>query len=354
MKTLLAFVLALVVGVWLGLRVSQGPSGAPVPVSDAQAEAARAYLDAHLAPMPEGWTWATFEPEPGVALEVGRAPAAGEAKGTIAFVPGYSAPVDMYGAELSRLQAAGWNVAAITPRGQGRSPRFGPDPEMGWVDDFATHAADLAAFLATLDGPVGVLANSMGGHVALRAALDHQPGVLGYALVAPMVEVETAPFPAPVARGIGRTFTALGLGDTYAPGRGQWNDAAMFDDAAVLAEGTDCARDAGRAHLREALFALEPALRVGGPSARWVAATYRGQAVLETRADEIGAPILMATAGADRVVRTEAASALCTAMPACEEVRYAEARHCMFEDTEATRTRLVDDALAFFGSLAGR
>ena len=347
MKRLFAFLLACLVGFWLGIRVAQGPAGPPQPVTHEREAAARAYLDAHLSAMPPGWTWDLFAPTRGVALEVGRAPSIGAAKGTILYVPGYTAPLDMYGAEFTRLTEAGWNVAAISYRGQGRSERFGPDPQMGWVDDYATLASDLAAFLATLEGPVGVFAVSKGGHVALRMATDHAPDVLGYALVAPMVAIRTDPFPDGVARGLGRTFDLIGLGGTYALGRGPWADAPLFDDPAALARGTDCARDPSRAHLREALFALEPDLRVGGPSARWIARTYASQDVLARAAPTISAPVWMATAGEDRVVRTEAASALCTAMQDCEEVRFEETRHCMIEDAPGTRDAILDGLLSF-------
>ena len=355
MRRLAAFVLACLVGFWLGIRVAQGPAGAPVPVSPTQEAAARAYLDANLPAMPEGWAWDLFAPEQGVALEVGRAPAVGAAKGTVLYVPGFTAPLDMYGHELTRLAEAGWAVAAISPRGQGRSARGGPDGEMGWVDDHRRLAEDVAAFVETLEPPVAVLAVSMGGHVALRMAAEVDPEpVAAYALVAPMVAIRTDPFPDAVARGLSRGFELTGLGATYALGRGPWDDAARFDDPAALARGTDCARDPARAHLREALFALEPELRVGGPSAAWVARTFRSQDLLARAAPDIDAPVWMALAGEDRVVDTDAAAAMCAAMDDCAETRFEGARHCMFEDAPETREALIDGALAFFEAARAR
>ena len=147
-RRLLVFVVALLLGSWLGLRVAQGPSGTPLPATESQRAAATAYLEANFAAHARGLGMvALLRPEPGIELEVGRASAAGEARGTLVYVPGYTAPLDMYGAEFARLTGAGWTVAAISPRGQGRSTRRGPDPQMGWIDDHATHAADLAAFL---------------------------------------------------------------------------------------------------------------------------------------------------------------------------------------------------------------
>ena len=189
---------------------------------------------------------------------------------------------------------------------------------------------------------------SMGGHIALRAQIDHAPDLLGVALIAPMIAIETGAFPEGVARGLTRGFTLAGLGNTYALGEGPWTGAGLFDDADALARGANCARDPARAHLREALFAVQPDLRVGGPSARWVSATFRSGDVLAARADEIAVPVWMALAGADGVVRSPASEQLCAAMGRCSAVAFPEARHCMIEDTPALRAAIIDRALAFF------
>ncbi|KIT15206.1 lysophospholipase L2 [Jannaschia aquimarina] len=339
---------ACLAGLWAGFRISQGPAGTPPAATESQQAAAQAYLAQNLAPMPDGWDRDLFLAAPGVTLEVGTAPAAGPAKGTLVFVPGYTAPLDMYGAEFSRLRAAGWNVAAFSYRGQGRSVRRGPDPQMGWMGDMAHLAADLAAYVRTLDGPVGVMAVSKGGHIALRMAIDAGPDVLGYALVAPMVAIRTEPFSPGLAQGLAMALPVIGLADTYAPAQGPWDGADVFDDPAALAEGGTCARDPARAHLREALFTLEPGLRVGGPSARWIAEVFEAQDVLRDRAGDIATPVWMALASDDGSVVTEASEALCRAMGDCVSVEVPDSLHCMIEDRPEIRDAVFDGALAFF------
>ena len=93
---------------------------------------------------------------------------------------------------------------------------------------------------------------------------------------------------------------------------------------------------------------------MGGPSAAWVARTFRSQDTLARAAPTIDAPVWMALAGHDHVVDTEAASALCAAMGDCVEARFESARHCMFEDGPETREALLDGALAFFEAARAR
>ncbi|MEM8850067.1 MAG: hypothetical protein AAGE03_08535, partial [Pseudomonadota bacterium] len=88
-----------------------------------QVAAARAYLE-RLEDLPEDFVFGRFEPTPGIVLETGRLAARGASRGTVVFVPGYTAPLELYAQEMRALAEAGWDVAALVLRGQGRSVRL--------------------------------------------------------------------------------------------------------------------------------------------------------------------------------------------------------------------------------------
>ena len=338
---------AIALAAWAVSAPPGEPAGEP---SDAARAAASDYLAA-LAPMPEGWRPARFAPEPGVSLEVGRLDATAPRQGTVVFVPGYTAPLDLFGAEYARLAAAGWDVAAISQRGQGRSDRFGAAHDMGHVEDYADLTRDLAAWTAEQEGPVALMGVSKGAHTVLRTLAERETDVIGAVAVVPMVAIRTEPFPPLLARALGEVADRSGLGRRYAPGPGAWDRAERFLDDGFVSGGTVCTDDPARAHLRDALFTLDPALRVDAPSLGWVAATMRSTAALPGMAETIAAPVLMVTATEDRIVSTEAASALCAAMPDCAEVAL-EGPHCLLEGRRDRAEAVMDAALGFLDGLA--
>ncbi|MBM2576692.1 alpha/beta hydrolase [Jannaschia sp. Os4] len=324
------------------------PPGDPVPDPSPEARAAAtAYLGA-LAPLPGGWTAGRFSAEPGVTLEVGRLPAAAPRKGTVVVVPGYTAPLELYGEEFAALAAAGWDVAALSQRGQGRSDRFGAARDMGHVEDYADLTRDLAAWIDVQAPPVAVMAMSKGGHVALRTLGERDVEVAALAAIVPMVDITTEPFPRPVARALAEVSDRVGLGGRYAPGPGAWDRAERFLDPGWTGAPTVCADAPERAHLRDALYVLDPDLRVDAPSLGWVAATLRATARLPAFAARVEVPILMVNAGRDRIVDAGAASALCAAMADCTERWLPEAPHCALEGDRARSAEILAAVTAFF------
>ncbi|WP_308915137.1 alpha/beta fold hydrolase [Jannaschia sp. LMIT008] len=336
-----------------GVAVTTAPGDGSDPgATSAQQDAARAYLAASLTPLPDDWRTDRFDTAPGIVLETGALPARGTRRGTVVFVPGYTAPLEMYADEMVRLADAGWDVAAVSQRGQGRSTRTGPVPDMGHVTDYADLTADLASFVAAQAGPVAIVAVSKGGHVALRTAAERAPDILGLAAIVPMVEIRTDPFPGWIGRTLAETMVRTGLGERYAPGPGSWDRAALFDPDGGSDEPTRCSGTPERAHMRDALFTLDSNLRVDAPSMAWVAATLRSQDRLRALGPAIAVPTLMVTAGRDTIVRSDAAARLCDVARDCRRIHLPDAMHCALEGDRATSARIMDDVVAFLDTLA--
>lgn len=319
-------------------------------VSAEDIERSKAYLDANLAPMPEGWEWSAFEPEEGVALRVGRIEAP-NAKGTVVVVPGYTAPIDLYSGTITALHAAGYDVAGFEYRGQGLSTRDLDDPEKGFVKSWPRLGADLAAYVDTIDGDVYVYANSMGAHVTLRGLLDGGLSAKAYVLTAPMVRIDTGGFPYSVARGITTFFSMTGMDGDYTEGQVPW-----APDRIKWGEGNSCNTNPDTAWRRDALFVLNEPMRTSGTTNGWVRRTMAssdeltGPKLPATVTD----PVLMFTAGKEAFVDTDAAAALCTAMNSCERVHYPESSHCLVEEKPDVAREVRARTIEFLDGLAAR
>ncbi len=352
MRRLIKIVFGVVVAIF-GLLVAAGfatTSGAHVyaKLTNDQAASARAYLAEALTPLPEGAVFGRFEREPGVALETLTLPHP-TPKATIVVVPGYTAPLEIYSATYQAFHDAGYAVTGLSQRGQGRSWRPLPNPEKGYVEDYRDLSADLAAYIGTIEGPVLVYGNSMGGHIAMLMAGTEGVNVSAYALLVPMAKIHTGEFPYGVAKAMTGFYATIGFGANYGFGRGDWS--FMSRD---IRQPTDCSADPARAHTRHMLVGLNPDLRVTDVTNQWVSETMKStaEAASADHLARITAPVLSITAGDDRIVQTEAAEANCQAMSDCRIKRFEAARHCIMHEGRAQKDAVHADVIAFFDSVS--
>jgi lysophospholipase len=332
----------------LGCAVTTPPAEGAAKAYPPEVTARAGRYLAALPPLPEGWRRGSFAPEPGVVLEVGTLPARGARRGTAVVVPGFTAPLELHADEYARLAGAGWDVAALSQRGQGRSTRVGRDGRMGHIESFDNLARDLGAFVAAQEGPVVAMGISMGAHTVLRLAAQEGHGLAAVAAVVPMVAVQTGGVPLWQARLLAGAMDRAGLGQRYAPGGGPWTPEAFLTDAPP--EPNLCTDDPARAHLRDALFLRHPELRVASPSMGWLAATLRSQARLAEEAGRIDPPLLLVTVEDERLVDNAAASSLCEAAQDCRETRIAGAMHCLLEGVDPAADRAMKEVLAFLAA----
>lgn len=110
----------------------------------------------------------------GILTGIGRLTAyhaepAGEPRGTVLIVPGFTGSKEDFREFLPRLSALGWDVWAYSQRGQGDSA--GPDGIGNYaLDLFAADVLEVAAIIGNGD-PVHLLGHSFGGIVAPEAAI---------------------------------------------------------------------------------------------------------------------------------------------------------------------------------------
>ncbi|MEN0088042.1 MAG: alpha/beta hydrolase [Pseudomonadota bacterium] len=337
--------------IWcVGFFVLQGGPHTYAEVKPEFAERAEQYLDASLVELPADWQRKGLFISETVELETGFLDSdMDEPKGVVVMVPGYTAPLEMLAPGIRHFHDAGFHVAAISPRGQGRSYRPLDDPEKAWLENYEVWADDFEGFIGEVEEryqlPIFVYGISMGVHIALRNEALNETVVEAYALTVPMIKIKTDPFPYRVATGISAFYAMTGLDDIYAPGRGKWKPGQVKWD-----EPTACNANAQTAWTRDALFALEPDLRAHAPSVKWVQQTARSTAYLQSDEahERITKPILMHNVGRDEIVSAPAASELCTKLSGCTEVFLPGAGHCVEREDKAVADAILLRASDFF------
>ena len=340
--------LVLIVTAWLVTFLALRFEGHQyLQLSAAQLAEAEAYLEGKLTPTPDNWQWKTFSSEPGVELRTGVIDAP-NAKGTVVIVPGFTATIEMVMREIVTLNKAGYRVASIEYRGQGESYRPLANPEKGYVESYAKLAEEVAAFANQQripNKPLFFYSISKGGHITMRMAGEQDIDVTAYALIVPMIQVNTGGRSNSSTRKIAGVLHHLGLGTMYLPGQKMWPNGELEFGKAI-----DCNANPDTAQTREAIFALRESSRTNGVTVSWV---YRSAASTEellsaSHMANISQPVKMFTAGIDTLVNTDVAQQFCAELANCEVQHFAESRHCITREDFAIYDGILADAISFF------
>ncbi|MBN9557749.1 MAG: alpha/beta hydrolase [Alphaproteobacteria bacterium] len=271
-------------------------------------------------------------------------------RGVCLVLQGHSEFLEKYFEVFDELRGRGFAVAAFDWRGQGGSARALEDSRKAHIIDFAQYAEDLRAFMDQIvrhmdDRPPFALAHSMGGHILLRNLHDH-PGIIrAAAFSAPMLRVFTNPFPENLAIRIARWMVRFGRGNDYVFGAGKRDPIALpFAQNIVTSDPVRYARTI--AHLE-----ADPSLCLAGPTWHWLSAAFASMAITAEPgyAEAITAPVMIATAGHDRVVRTEATIAFAQRMPHCFHGMVEGAEHEILMEQDHLRAlfwQAFDDFIA--------
>jgi lysophospholipase len=228
--------------------------------------------------------------------------ASGSARGSILFQTGRGDMFEKYFESFSHWHDLGWDVTAFDWRGQGGSGRLCSNDRVGHVEDFAIWVDDLAHFVAgwsaASTGPHVVIGHSMGGHLVLRALVEHKIEPDAAILIAPMLGFDAPGFSKSIAHGLARILPDRwpawpGNEKPSLPGASRQNY-LTFDDN----------RYADELWWR----AKEPSLVLGPPSWKWLDAAYRSFDAIEAdqRLECVKTPILMLATAGDKLVSAAA------------------------------------------------
>ena len=316
-------------------------------VSTAQKAQASAYLEGKLTPVPPTLQWSTFTSEPGIELRTSLLDAENP-KGTIIVVPGWTGFAELSMRTIVTLNQAGYRVAHIEYRGQGKSTRLLRNPEKGHVESYAARANEVAQYANTIrieDKPLFFFSESMGAHITMRMAAEQALDVDAYFLLVPLIKMNTGTIPYKVGTSLANVFSAVGLGAVYAPGQSQWPDLPL-----VFGKAHDCNANPQTAQRQSALFALDESLRSKGATMGMISETAASTVVISSAGymDDLIQPVQMITAGIDTLVDTDASHEFCDALKNCEVTHFAEARHCISGENLQRMDTILAQAIAFF------
>ncbi|MFP4419716.1 MAG: alpha/beta fold hydrolase [Desulfococcaceae bacterium] len=280
-----------------------------------------------------------FRARDGARLRFGIWPArSGSPRGGVWMLPGRSEFLEKYAETAEALCRRNFAVYGLDWRGQGLSARPLRDRFKGHVDDYGTYLDDLDRFAEEVRDSVPfprlILGHSMGAHMALRWLAERPEVASAAVLTSPMIDIYAGPWPPAVARRLTAAALARGRSEEFALGEGPYRPKTeeRFRRNVLTS-------DRDRYLAETAMIARNPALALGGVTWGWVAATYASVDRLRDPAiaARIRAPVLMVTAGRDRVVPAHAQKALCRALPRCRLEVLPEARHEILRERDAIR-----------------
>ncbi len=277
----------------------------------------------------------------------------------VVMLPGRTEALIKYRELALDLNRRGHALYLLDHRGQGQSGRLLDDPERGHVVDFEHYVDDAEAFVETQvipreGAPIALFAHSMGGCIATRL-LQRRPALFGAAvLFAPMLEIQTGALPVALASVVIATLAALPVGggrEAYVPGgRGFVN--TPFEQDGVLNPLTH-----SRARFEQLMadYQQVPETQLGSPTRAWFQQAQRAMRAAIRDAAQIQTPTLLFNAQDDPIVGFGGQQALCSASPAVVGPRVIEgARHELLMETDAIRSRVLDDAVAFIDDSIAR
>ncbi|MCF4165486.1 alpha/beta hydrolase [Zavarzinia compransoris] len=291
----------------------------------------------------------------GTRLRIARFTPQGTPRGAFVVLTGRNEFIEKYYETTADLLDRGFAVHLMDWRGQGLSDHPLADRMKGHVRDFEDYVGDLEALIERVametTAPIFALGHSMGGHILART-LATRPAtrarLAGAVLCSAMMEIDTGRITPAWAGRIAHALVLFGLGER-----------AISAPKETGPGFNVLTSDPERAGDQPHFVAAEPLLDLGAPTFGWLDAAFRSSALLKRpgAAEAIDLPVLVAVAGADKVVRPAAERAFAARLPRATLVEIEAARHEILKERDELRGRFLaalDDWLAVIDMQSSR
>ncbi len=265
-------------------------------------------------------------------------------KGSIILFNGRSEFMEKYSETIGELLNKRFDVYSLDWRGQGLSERLLPDRKKGFISDYSIYLNDVKKFIDKIVKPeavlpVMILAHSMGGHIALRLIHDCSTVAEKVVLSSPMIEIFNLPVTGWFSGLITKFAIKADMGHTYALGAQRYNpDKEKF-------EGNRLTSNQIRFMATRKKIMKNPELASGGVTYGWLWASFQSIDIVNHPgyAENIKTPVLMISAGSDRVVSIKAQKKICARLANCCSIEIKNARHEILMETDAIRSIFWDE-----------
>ena len=295
-----------------------------------------------------GW----FSLNDGTRLRIAHWPARRRhARGTVLLMTGRAEFLEKYEETVDTLLARGFQVIGFDWRNQGLSDRPLPNRQIHHLTDFNRLTQDLDEILEGVvtplaDGPLIMLAHSMGGMPGTLHLLQHPDRYAAAVFSAPMYDFFTGPIPRRLAAALAEHLCQAGRAEEYALWQGDYKS---FHG--VFTPFNFFTSDRRRFAVFHDAFRSRPELRVGGVSFGWIRAALRASDYLQHEAplERVTTPVLILSAPGDLIVRSTAHRLVAARLGNATLKSYADAKHELLMECDAIRDRIwadIDDFLA--------
>jgi lysophospholipase len=263
-------------------------------------------------------------------------------RGSLLFAGGRGDFIEKYLEAKAHWHARGWNVTSFDWRGQGASR--GTGDHIGGMDALVEDLAALfLGWQAATPGPHVLIGHSMGGHVLMRALVEKRIDPAAAVLVAPMLQVNSAPLPPSMAWWTASVMNAVGWGSQPIWSRKISGGESGSQRHAIL---TSCSE---RYEDEMWWWEQEPGFNLGAPSWAWLDAAYRSCAALTPASlSKVATPLLFLGTASDRLVSAEEMRRVAGIVPGAQMKMFARAGHEILRESDPVRLQAlarIDDFL---------
>ena len=273
-------------------------------------------------------------------------------RGWVVISPGRIESFLKYQEIFLELAAQGYSVVAIDHRGQGFSERTSHHPQHGHIAHFDEFVRDFADFMLALkpligDQPCQLLAHSMGAAIGCLYMANYPHPFCSAVLSAPMMGVQTKPWPEAIARALVRA--GHWVNQRFAGDKPRYF-IGMRDYAEVSFADNRLTHSPQRYQWFKAMYQQHPQIQLGGPTVQWLKQSFQAMAELPEASQRIRIPVLILQATDDAIVspHPQAVFAELAGHPQTRLQRIAGSYHEVLMETDAIRQPAVQSAWAFF------
>lgn len=266
---------------------------------------------------------------------------------TIVLLTGRASFIEKNQEFIDDLTRRGFNVELMEWRGHGGSDRPILHSQKCHIDSFQTYLNDLHLYLENHvaprhPGPWIMVGVSMGGHLALRYAHDHPEHIKKLALVVPMIDMATAPFPRSIVGPLTWWMCFWGFQETYAFG---FKDIILTTIPPFSRE----THDKNRHEKTYETMRMYPDFVISGPTFGWVKAAHESIVATGTPDfyNKITMPVFIQLADLDHLVVNGIVPSKCAAMKHCTMKTYKGSYHNITKETDDIRNSFLNDLELF-------